>query len=285
MSVLLVLAGLLLPSAAYAQSLSDILRAIAGNSLAIPACSGPSCVTVLGFAIMNAFTPLIGIIATFIIIRAGFVLVYRGSDEELAKAKRSIASALTAIMLIFLAPRLTDIFYGGIRFGGPGTALVDPQGHSGILSAEIIGFLNWLTVLVAVGAVTVIILSGLRAIATFGDEQGMAQLKRTVFGVIAGIFILLFSQAILQTFGLLGGIPTPFPIIIRAVQIINGLLVIMTIIAVAVVVYAGLLMILNVGNEEKFGAAKNLIFRALIGLAVILVSLLLVGLILTIVGG
>lgn len=279
----------LLPTTAAAQAFSGdmraVIQAVAGPWIGGVACDGPSCTLVLGMAIMNAVKPLVGVVAIFIIVRAGFVLVYRGSEEEFARAKRSIASALTAIILFFLAPRLVDIFYGGIQFGGPGTALSNPGTHVGVLSTELLGFVRWITVLVAVGAVAVLIISGFRTIISFGNEQGTSQLKETIIGVIAGIALLIFANAIMSTLGLQGGPPTPVPVILRTVQVINQLLLLAAIIAVAIVVYAGITMILFVGDEEKFGAAKNLIIRSLTGLAVILVSYLLMLLVVSLMGG
>ena len=280
------LASFIIP-AAHAQisaDLSTIVSIVAGPYLNA-GCSGPECIVMLGLSIMDALKPLIGVIAVLMIVQAGFTLVYRGSDEELSRAKNKIAATLTAVALFFLSPRLVDIFYGGISFGGPGTTLDDPGGHGGLLTTEVLGFVSWLLVIVAVGGVTMIIVSGLRTMMSLGSEEGTAQLKRTVGGVAAGILLITSSIAIIETLGLTGGAPTAAPVIIRAVQIINGVLLLATIITVAVVVYAGLTMIFFVGDEEKFGSAKNLIIRALIGLGIILVSWITVNFVIAVVAG
>lgn len=286
---ILILLGLLAPASASAQNFSghmtDVVSIVSGPFLNGLQCSGPQCLTVLGLLLMRAFTPAIGIIAILMIVRAGFVLVYRGSDEELSKAKRSIASALTAIVLFFLAPRIVDIFYGGINFGGPGTALEFPQLHVGVLSTEILGFIRWLLVFVGVGAVLVIIISGLRTIISFGNDEGIAQLKRTLAGVIGGIMLLVFGEAIVLTLGLGGGAPTPIPLLIKIIEIVNNMLVFAGLLAFVVVVYAGFSMIVFLGSEEKFTAAKNLIFRSLAGIAVIMVSYMLMFFVMQLVGG
>lgn len=282
------LAGLLFPLTASAQQfnghMTDVINIVSGPFLGTLPCAGPDCVTILGLELMRAFAPLVGIIAILIIVRAGFVLVYRGSDEELSRAKRSIASSLTAIVLFFLAPRIVDIFYGGIQFGGPGTALEAPGAHVAILSEEIMGFLRWILVFVGVGAVLIIIVSGLRTIVSFGNEEGTAQLKRTVAGVAGGILLLVFAEAIVLTLGLNGGAPTAIPLLQKIFEVVNNVLILAGLLAFAVVVYAGFSMILFLGNEEKFSAAKSLIIRALVGIAVILVSYLLMTVVLQIIG-
>ena len=108
---------------------------------------------------------------------------------------------------------------------------------------------------------------------------------RTVGGVISGVLLLIFTQAIVRTFGLEGGAPSAIPVILRAVQVLNAVLLLATLIAVAVVIYAGITMVVFVGNEEKFGAAKSLIIRVLIGIAVILVSLVLINFVIAVMAG
>ncbi len=284
--MLSVLALLGIP-AAHAQlpaDLSTIVNAVAGPYLAA-GCSGPECITVLGLAVMDLLKPLIGVIAVLMIVQAGFTLVYRGSDEELSRAKNKIAASLTALALFFLSPRLVDIFYGGISFGGPGTALEAPVAHAGLLTDEVLGFVSWLLVIVAVGGVTMVIVSGIRAILSMGSEEGTAQIKRTIGGVFGGIMLITFTGAIVQTLGLAGGGPNAGPVIIRTIQVVNNLLLFATIITIAVVVYAGLSMIFFVGDEEKFGASKKLILRALIGLAIILISWVAINFVIVVVAG
>ncbi|TSC78982.1 MAG: hypothetical protein G01um101425_828 [Candidatus Peregrinibacteria bacterium Gr01-1014_25] len=285
MEFLQLIFGIPTAAAALDVNLSQVVSIVSGPFLNNLQCYGPACVTTLAQGILEGVQPLIAVIATLILVRAGFVLVYRGSDEELASAKRSVASSITAIVLIFLAPRLVDMFYGGYRVGTPGSAIEDPITHAAILSTELYGFLQWILVLLAAGAVTVIIVSGLRAITSFGNEEGMAQLKRTIAGVIGGIVLLLFTEAIILALGLGGGRPSPGPILARAVDILNSLLLLLTLTAVAVIIYAGIRMILSVGQEETFGAMKNLIVRALIGLAIVLISFVAINFVLLVLVG
>ena len=125
----------------------------------------------------------------------------------------------------------------------------------------------------------------LRAIAGFGNEEGMAQIKRTLGGVIGGILLLAFTEAIILTFGLNGGARTPIPVIERTIQILNVILLLLVLIAVAVVVYAGLRMVLSIGEEEVFNAMKSLILRALIGIAVVLISYVAINFVLAVLVG
>ncbi|MDB4978526.1 MAG: hypothetical protein JWM56_712, partial [Candidatus Peribacteria bacterium] len=154
-----------------------------------------------------------------------------------------------------------------------------------IISTEVAGLINWALVLVAVIAITMMIISAIQAIATSFNEDGTAKLRRTVLSVAAGIFIIILRGVITRVFGLTPageGIspvnPTPNALIAvdAAVSIVRFFLGFLGIIALGIVIYAGILMIFNLGDEGRVTKARELLYRAGIGLVVILVSLAIV---------
>ncbi len=233
--------------------------------------------------------PLVIIGAVFMITLAGFRLVITETEETLGKAKKIIGAALSGVILSYLVEPFIDAFYGGLfegTLGGVfgGEAGDVPRGEliqgASILSNEAMGVLRWFLVIIAALAVLMMIISGLQAIVKSGSEEGVAQLRRTAFSVVAGILLIIFSEAIGRSFGLVGVAlpehPTVAPAARAIVQVISFILGFLALIAVVVVVYAGFLMVTNLGNEEQFTKARGILLRVGIGLIVILVSLALV---------
>lgn len=270
------LGALLAPSAVAAQ-VSNAANQVSSGLLdgSIGAGTFPGIAEFLRLRILLIITP----IALFFVVRAGMRLINSQDDDKLNKAKNTIASVCVAIMLAYISDRLVNAFYVP---GGTWNQATAQTGAS-ILSLEIGGIINWVTVLVAVLGILMIIASGLRAVGSFGKEDGVGEIRRTVAGVITGIGMLIIGGAVKLSLGLTVGsfavlptFPNASPIIERGVQITMVVLGFMALVAVAIVIYAGLMMVLNFGSEERFEKAKGIITRAGIGLIVILMSIVIV---------
>ena len=219
---------------------------------------------------------LLDVVGILLLVYAGLKLIISDEEDKLNKAKRTIAATLVGIMLAHLSIRVVEIFYGSDGTGG----ILTPEASVGMLNEEIMGVVDWVLTLVAVLGILMIVVSGMRAIGSFGKEEGIKNLKQTVIGTVTGIFFIIISSAVRATLGLptdplavaVPGDPSPTPIIARGVTIVSAILEYLALIAVAVVIYAGFLMVINFGNEEQFTKGKTLIYRALIGLVIILVS-------------
>lgn len=247
--------------------------------------------TIVSTFVVN-MRPLVFVSAVFVITLAGFRMVITDEEESFNKAKRIISAAITGVMLSFLVEPFIDAFYGdGNVFGGIGIGAI-PQGNAStgasILSEEALGVIDWVLTIVAVLAVFIIIIGGVKAMASAGSDEGVTQLRRTVFSVIGGILLIVFRVAINETLGLPedSGLPSgtagPGPIIGAGITILNYLLGFLFIVALAMVTYAGIQMVLNFGQEEQFTKARGLVFRVGIGLVVIAVSLVIINLVVSV---
>lgn len=269
-----------------------VLPANINLSAAGAGCTKAGCFLAIVYKAWEWLKPLFSLIATFLIIRYGVALINSQEEEKLQKAKKMIGAAIAAIMLLYLAEPLTNAFYGGFAGGSldenaAGKAITTPEQSASLLTTEMTGIVSWLSTLVGTLAVTIIIVSGILAITSYGKEEGGTQFKRTVGAVIFGVFLIVVKQVILDTFGLTAeadplGTPTIAPAIQKIVQIVSRLLEFTALFAAVVIVYAGILMILNFGNEEQYTKAKGILVRACIGLLAIGVSYAVIRLVMTI---
>jgi len=214
-------------------------------------------------------------IGVLIVIRAGLKLINSQEENNMSTAKRTIASTCVGIMMAFLAERMVDAFYSPGGTWSAGSAAAGAQ----ILSTEVAGILNWALVLVVVVSVLMIVASGLKAIGSFGKEENAAEVKQTVAGVMTGLGLIMLSGIIKVTLGLnpaavasLPGTPNANAIITKGVAIMTTILQYIGLIAVAVIIYAGILMVLNFGKDDQYEKAKGIVYRAAIGLVIIVLS-------------
>ncbi len=261
-SMLLWLFASLLPPQAAAQE--GTIDVVAG-----PLASG---MAGMGFgdiieSIAVSLVPLVGAVALFAIVFAGVTLIISQDESQLGKARMTIIAAGAAIIIISLVGPLHSI-------------ILAPGGTGGeIIATEIAGLISWLEVPVAVIAVLMIIISGLRTVIAYGSDEGATHLRQTVISILFGLIILsvkgVLSGALLtgEPSGILGVILT----------VINVILGIGALVATAVIVLAGFYMIVNIGNEQNFTYARSLIVRVAIGLIVILVSFALANLVIFVV--
>jgi len=263
------LLGLLIESTSAAAQLSNIANQVSGGQLAAGFGGGAGAFGILGIAqtLYTGLRAIVSVIAILMIVRSGLRLIYRSAEEQMEKSKRVIAGSIAAIMLVNLAPTLV-------------TSITSWQGGAGgvIISNELYGIIIWAQVLVATTAILMIVLSGIRAVISYGSDEGVTQLKRTVFSVLGGCAIIVFQGWIKTTVGLTPtgtsiGTPNVSAALGGVLAVFNQILIFAGYAALAVGIYAGMLMITSAGNEEQFGKGKGLLIRVGVGLLVIIASL------------
>ncbi|MBI3336174.1 hypothetical protein HYZ98_01235 [Candidatus Peregrinibacteria bacterium] len=274
-SFLIALFGIFIENAS--AQLSNIANQVSGGQLVSGFGGGPGASGIYGIAqtLYNGFRAIVSTIAILMIIRSGLRLIYRSAEEQMEKSKRVIAGSIAAIMLVNLAPTLVTAIRP-TSWGGGGGGFV--------ISAELYGIIAWAQVLVATTAILMIVISGIRAVVSYGSEEGVSQLKRTVFSVLGGCAIIVFQGWIKSSVGLTAtgtsiGTPVVGNALLGILGVFNQILIFIGAAAVAVGIYAGMLMITSAGNEEQFGRGKSLIIRVGVGLLVIVASLALANLV------
>jgi hypothetical protein len=272
--------GLCLPLAAHAQGIaSGAAQGAAGTLQAFfgGGCSGADCAITLVEYAVDRFQLLVIATGVFAVVRNGFTMIYSSNEDEQGRARKAIATTLASVMLAYLSPRFIVAFFTA---GGEQGTLATPGGvaaGAAVVSAEVMGVLQWALTFFAVVTIVVVIVTGIRALTSPGD--GGDRMKAMAVSIATACILLITAEAIKATFGITDfappGNPTVVPLIGRGVEIVQGILGLILIVALAVVVYAAFLMILSAGNQDMFSKGKSLIIRAGIGLVVILISYLL----------
>ncbi|MDD5040850.1 MAG: hypothetical protein PHX87_01725 [Candidatus Peribacteraceae bacterium] len=211
--------------------------------------------------IIQSFAGIVSIVGIVMIIRAGLLLTISDDEGQYEKSKKTIIAISMALIIINLAPRIAEAF------------LAYQSGGSAIIDEEVRGLLGFFETVAAITAIIFIIVSGIRAVISYGGEDGTAHLKRAILGVGAGILLIAAKFLILNAVVVER---TPSGLLSIISKFMQALLGFGAFVATIVLIWAGLLMIVNLGKDEQYTRAKNLVIRVGIGLIVILISLALV---------
>jgi hypothetical protein len=240
------------PATALAQGAAGVVQQVAGP---LGGFGGGSFGDIVA-SIASSVAPLVTIIALLAIVIATAVVIISQDEGQLMKAWKTIFTAGAAVILVNATGLIYSSIYPGISSGGIAGAIVNLA-----TAAE---------VPVAVIAVLMIIVSGVKAVVSYGSDEGLSQLKRTVIGVVAGIILLMVKLALSESVTITH---TPEGFVGSIVTVMNIILAFAALVATAVIIIAGFMMILNVGNEEQYTRARTLVIRVGIGLIVIIISL------------
>jgi hypothetical protein len=267
----------MLADPAYAVTITDAMNTAGAN---LPTGGGSNFGSIIS-TVAGSFVPLVLTAGSLAIIIAGFFLTVTGNETQVATGKRVLIAGIAAIILVKVGPAFLSALIGVGFSVTPGTLapsgttiLSNPLGSGGIISAEALGIIDFIAVPLGILCVVMIIISGVRAIANFGSEDGVTQLRRTVLFVVAG-FILVASRVFLGGFVTFSGLTAtaaPTNIITKMLDIVSAIIGLIVVLAVAMLVYAGILMIANVGKDDQYAKAKGLIVRVAIGLIILLAS-------------
>lgn len=250
--------------AASAFTVSDAINAVGPT---LPTGGGANFGGII-LAVAQSFIPIAAVAATLAMTFAGFLMAFTGNENQTTTAKRVFISSLVGLALINIIPVFArSLISATFPTGGP-TILSSPFVAGNDIAAEALGLVNFLEIPLGILCVIMIIISGVRAIANFGSEDGVAQLRRTVLFVIAG-FILVYSRSLLGL-GIVSG--SPASIINVILTTLNRIIALAIVIAIGMVIYAGILMIVNIGKEDQYSKARGLILRVGIGLVIMIAS-------------
>lgn len=269
-------ASLLVPAAAMAQGALE--QAVNSIGSALPSlepsgiCTGNGACGFVDIAhgIVVRVRPVLTGIGVLVIVIFGYRMMIAQEDDAVTKSRTILTATITGLVMAYLIDPFIAAFYG--QAGEvPQGAMVE---GAAVLARELNGIVNWALILVAGLAITMIALSAAKALAQGTSEEGVGNMRKTVFSVIFGIVLIVIRFVISDGFVQSTGNPAPLlASLLRPVSFLMGFL---ALVAVIIVVYAGFLYVLSLGKEEQATKAKSLLLRAATGAVVIIISLALV---------
>ncbi len=276
--VLAGLLGLLFAPAALAdygavnQTVNTVGGFLPNLSFGAVNCSGSSCGFVqIAYGIMLQFRPLLTGVAILIICILGVRMIIGQEDDALEKARPVMTAVVSGIVLMYLIDPFIQAFYGtqgDVFQGNLGFGV-------GIIETEVGGLINWVLVLVAALAVMIIIVNAVKGLAKGTNEEGIANMRKTIGAIAAGIILLVFREIIGSGFVASPNNPV-VPFLVPIVRVMAFVLGFLALAAILIAIYAGFLMIFALGKDDQVTKAKSLLGRAIVGMIVILVSLAIV---------
>lgn len=267
----------LLPVVAWAQTpaVEGTIAAVAGPlAFFVPGglCMGNAgCGFVdIAMGIVVRFRPILSAAAVLNIVIFGYRMIVGQEDDVITKARAVMTGTVAGLIMLWLIEPFIMAFYG--------TAGEVPQGAmvqgAAFLTVEVLGVLNWALTIVAALAVVMLIVSALKAVGQSASEEGMANLRKSIFSVVFGLILLVFRFVLSD--GFVASTGNPVPILAEALIMVSYIMGFLALAAVIVVIYAGFQYVLSMGKEEQATKSKDLLIRVAIGALVIIVSLALV---------
>ncbi len=230
------------------------------------------------------FRPALTIVAVLMIVIFGYRMIVGQEDDVITKARGVMSGTIAGLIMMYLIDPFIYAFYGT----GGEVPSSNIAGGAARLTLELNGLLNWAMTIVAALAIVMLILSALKSMGSSTGEEGIGNMKKTIFSVIFGLVLL--AVRLVLSYGFIGGtyvsagvtytdpgsLQNPASMLTRLLTPVSFAMGFLALAGIIVVIYAGLLCVFNMGNEENFGKAKALLARAAIGTVVIMLSLALV---------
>ena len=197
------------------------------------------------------------------IVIAGILAIIAQDENRIAIARKVMVMATMGIVLVNVAFSVSRAYIIAFNFDeGANTQL-----GADIISAEILGFINFAEVPVAIIAIITIISYGIKALLDYGGEQGAQSFRKAVLSVLTGI--LMITLKIIIAGSITSGDPTG--IWDPAVRVLFYIVGYVALIAVVVIAIAGIYLIINLADENRAEKAKGIIISVLVGLIFMLV--------------
>lgn len=207
---------------------------------------------------ISAFLILIGTLATIFLVYAGVIYISSsGNEEQASRAKRQVLYAVIGIILALSANIILNAVIN--RDALTIVALVDP-------------FINMALALISTIAAISLIYAGTVYITSTGDIEESNRARRQILYSILGLVVAGAAYTIVNV--VVTTDPSPLLVIIR--NVVNAVLAILAMIAAVYMIVAGTMYITSAGEQEQAARAKGQIIYALAGIAVIILSSVLV---------
>jgi len=231
---------------------------------------------------------VIGFLALLWVIISGVYMVVNSSDEsEAGNAKNMMKYALIGLAVMLLVePLVLDILIGG------GNGGLDSTAEWNIDRVKIVydnftiqtrGILDFIKTLLVFVAMAYIIMSGVKMMTAFGEEDQLSSAKSMFFPIVLGLLVIAFNEFfvdyVLYNWMFDGEEVQYAPdgdnarvLIETVIEFLLYILGFLALIAFVYLLYGGFLYIASMGDDDKASEGKEIIINAVIGFVIIMFS-------------
>ncbi len=219
------------------------------------------------FFALDAFKLAVTSIAVIVVIVAAVRLVAHSTDEEAAKAKRSMLYGVIGFLVIQSAdPLVRDMFLGeeGDAFDA---GLVEDSAEATV--TYIRGIIGFIQLLLGAGAVMVLVMRGFTLLTNPGDEEATTRAKKHVLYAIIGLAVVGLSEVVVRGVVFPAGgqsLPNTELAAVLIGQVTSYVAGFIAILAFVSLFYSGYRYVVSGGNEEVTEKVKKSALGAVIAI-------------------
>jgi hypothetical protein len=231
---------------------------------------GASGITSAILFIVDLFKYLLGTIAVIVIISSGVRLITAGKkiDDIAETQKESIKYAIIGLLIIVLADTMIkQVFFGEQGEVFRSTADIQLAAERG--TEQLRGVYMFLEFFIGAIAVLMIVIAGIRRVASGGNEDTITKTNKQIMWAIIGLIVIGLAEFVVKDIvfpdqgSRLPNVDNAAFIIRSLTNFASGFI---ATIAVAMYMYGGYLYVIGATNEENTNKAKKVIIAATIGL-------------------
>lgn len=237
---------------------------------------GASNITSAIFIAVDLLKYLLGTIAVVVIIASGIRLVTAGKQvEEIAtQQKENLKYAVMGLIIIIVA----DVMVKNVFFGEQGEVFrsqADAQAAAERGTEQFEGIYNFMQIFIGVIAILMIVISGIRMVASGGNEDTMGKSKKNIMWAVVGLVVVGISELVVKEIvfpdqgSRLPDTQAAAALIVSITNFVSGFVATAAVIAY---MYGGYLYVMAAGREDQAGKAKKVFIGATIGLLIALAA-------------
>ncbi|HMR01419.1 MAG TPA: pilin [Candidatus Gracilibacteria bacterium] len=237
---------------------------------------GASNITSAIFYVVDLLKYLLGTVAVVVIIASGLRLLTaaRQVEEVSTQQKENLKYAVIGLLIIIVADTMVkQVFFG--EQGEVFRSQADAQLAAERGTEQLEGLYNFFQIFVGVIAILMIIISGVRMVASGGNEETMSSSKKSIMWAVIGIVLIGISELVVKDIvfpnqgSSLPDTQQATALIVSLTNFISGFIATAAVIAF---MYGGYLYVIAAGREDQAGKAKKVFMGATIGLLLALAA-------------
>ena len=231
--------------------------------------------------VANIAKVVVASIAVVYLIWSALQLVIFGSnEEEVSSAKRGVIwSSLALIMMLLLNTFIFDIFFNPDTGGFLKNESTISTSVKSTVDVVIAG-LDWFQAILVIIAIGFLMMSGFKMIAALGDQEQITGQKKVFLWIGVGIVVMLLNKVIVQEVVYkfvfsnyeVNYSPDANAGVSQIMGVIKYFLIALGVAALVAFIYGGSLMITAFGNDERVEEGKKILYSAVAGILIILIS-------------